>query len=148
MEIIEKLPKPVLILIQIILNNLIAVTIHICMCILLLYPIFVLYGMGSWLFYIPIAFYLYFWAGKKFLSNTHNALTNVFSVIALVIMLIISAYVWNDLDTLTVLMVPFFSLLTINSVHFSNAIRSSRKDIRLSSSDTAAIFNDVDGTDG
>jgi len=76
-------------------NNLIAIAIHVCICFFFIYPILFLgsignFGLFMWIVmgvFIMTAFYLYFWTGKKLLSNTHDALTNVYSVIGLVIIL-------------------------------------------------------------
>ncbi|MCL2549941.1 MAG: hypothetical protein FWE78_03275 [Methanimicrococcus sp.] len=124
----EKLPKSILILIQTILNNLIAVVIHICMCFFFLIHAFILYEIGSWSYeifiwvamgiYTLFALLLYFWAGKLFLSNTRIVMTNIFSVIGLIILLIYNAYNWNDPYSLDALTLPFLSLFEIISFIF------------------------------
>jgi len=116
----EKLPKSILILIQIILNNLIAITIHVCIYILFIIPIFLLFLMsGSSVLWIAIgvytltALFLYFLAGKLFLSNTHNTLTNIFSVLVLVIILIATTYILEGWVN-----VPFYPLFELISFIF------------------------------
>ncbi|MCL2549940.1 MAG: hypothetical protein FWE78_03270, partial [Methanimicrococcus sp.] len=96
---------------------------HICMCIFFIIPTFILYEIGSWSYeifiwvamgaYTLIALLLYFLAGKLFLRNTHNTLTNVFSTIALVIILVNCAYSWYDPPPANL---PFYSLLGVISL--------------------------------
>ncbi|MDR2971490.1 MAG: hypothetical protein LBU83_06125 [Bacteroidales bacterium] len=74
-------------------NNLIAIVIHIGIC-LFSFLFFITASIAFFMF-LPIVlpifallvFYLYFRAGKRLLSNTNNALMNVFSVMALSIIL-------------------------------------------------------------
>jgi len=132
----EKSQSNMFILIKnIIKNNLIALTIHIGICVVFFFPgVFlglVFWGESWTLFnmflcclvgiYTLFVLVLYLWAGKKFLSNTHNTLTNVLSVIALVIIFVIdSVYIWNDSHIWNDLLswycfmanAPFYPLLT------------------------------------
>jgi len=105
MRIKERIPKNMLILIQVILNNLIAIVIHICLSFLFLIIIILLYSFTpsfneilGWLIIgavMLMAFFLYFGAGKEYLK-AHNTLINIFSVLGLLIMLIVITYSLDD----------------------------------------------------
>ena len=94
-------------------NNLIAVAIHVCICLVLIIPLGLLIGPGHlWSestlellplwhiakrliaigIYTAVAIILYFWAGRKFLTNTDNMLTSILSVIALTIVIILATF--------------------------------------------------------
>ena len=96
-------------------NNLIAIAIHLGMCLFFLFPILLLDAIGSWALFLlaPIVFYLYFWAGKKYLNNTHNTFTNIFSVMLLAIVLAVTTYALEGLTAL-----PFYSLFLMISFIF------------------------------
>lgn len=99
---------------SIIKNNLIAVAIHICMCIILILPIGFIWFYGvwgnnmelnrviiNWLLIgacTTVILFLYFWTGRKFLTNTGQSLTNVLSVIAVLILIIIGVFISLYLD--------------------------------------------------
>jgi hypothetical protein len=75
-------------------NNLIAIAIHIGICLFSLL-FFSVTGIVFFMFPAPIVltllvFYLYFMAGKLFLNNTNNTLINIFSIMALPIILIVT----------------------------------------------------------
>jgi len=81
-------------------NNLIAIVIHICLWPLIMFPAIFLdsdkpecvnakIATGICL---TLALVLYFGAGRRFLSNTNNVLTNAFSVTALAVILMLSIY--------------------------------------------------------
>ena len=87
-------------------NNLIAIAIHACICLVFIIPIGYIWRWdgvwhGTWssmsvIFnwlaigvYTFIALLLYFGSGKQFLCNTYNMQKNVFSVMALVIIVVI-----------------------------------------------------------
>jgi hypothetical protein len=79
----------------IIINNIIVITIHIVISVICIFPIYfegLTWGWGIFRYLaavicIIIPFFLYYWAGNKFLRNTHNYLFNILSVITLAILL-------------------------------------------------------------
>ena len=94
-------------------NNLIAITIHICLSIIMFFPFLYVYNGAvtdniilGWLklvIYTAIPLFVYIWAGKKFLTDTHNPLINFFSVMAIAIIIVIATYLWEIIVNL-----PFF----------------------------------------
>jgi hypothetical protein len=88
-------------------NNLIAIAIHALISFILVFSLFLikistLEILG---FSTLIVFFLYFWAGRRFLSNTNNVLTNMLSVTAPAIILIILIVlycidIWYLIDTM------------------------------------------------
>jgi len=78
-------------------NNLIAIAIHICLCFVLFYPLLFIHthlnGIFLWLamgLYTIVSFGSYSLVGGFFLRNTKNALTDIFSVIMLPFVLLIT----------------------------------------------------------
>ena len=105
-------------------NNIIALVIHICICFILFYPpvliipillrddILLWFAMGL---YTIIAFGLYFFAGRLFLRNTKNMLTDLFSVIVLTIVFLAIVLYWYWLSSLIMFLMPFFMLAMLIS---------------------------------
>ena len=80
-------------------NNLIAIAIHICLCFVLFYPLLFIHtrldGIFLWLamgLYTIASFGSYFLVGGFFLRSTKNARTDIFSVIALSVVLLITVF--------------------------------------------------------
>ena len=87
-------------------NNIIAAVVHTFICFILLAPVYYLldgdiffeawkWGLDYILFdcfvivlLTAVAFYLYFWAGRKLLKSTQNMITNSFSTAVLVILIL------------------------------------------------------------
>jgi len=95
-------------------NNLIAIFIHICICFILLLPFIVIYNgtTGKFVFltsgvFTIIAFFLYYWSGMKFLSNTHSILANIFSVILLFVIVLVALLVAYDTQWERIIRLPF-----------------------------------------
>ena len=106
-------------------NNLIAITVYICLWPLGIFPFVFQYeddpvaGMEAtvvmWIC-LTVALSLYFGAGRRFLSNTNNALTNIFSVTALAVIIILSMCLVffgydKNLAVYTALPLPFMVFL-------------------------------------
>jgi len=90
-------------------NNLFAILVHICMCVILFLPIGYIWGLGVWdnsrnmalkdFVYNCLAIgictivtlSLYFLAGRKFLSNVNNVPTHFLSVLAIGIIIAVAA---------------------------------------------------------
>jgi len=114
-------------------NNIIVIFVHMCICHLFYIPIIFMWelwsgditnsGLMNILFgllmvgtYTAIILYLYFWAGKKFLKNTHHLLTNIFSVIVpaiIILALLVYKGTWIFL-----FLIPFTPLGEIISSFF------------------------------
>jgi len=86
-------------------NNIIAIVISIYVGFVLGYPLTICIwwatdGIFLWLetvLYTIIAFGLYFFSGRVFLRNTENTQTDLFSVIAVTIVLFVSLYLWEGI---------------------------------------------------
>jgi|GEM_PF-5045984 len=101
-------------------NNIISIVAHSCICFISL-PFFLLIrnklipSMSSDLIFllydsivaaisIIIFIFLYFWVGRKFLTSTHNILTDGLSVIGLLILLIICAIAYFICEAYVIMM--------------------------------------------
>ena len=103
-------------------NNLITIAIHVCMCIIFLYPVGIVIDVGfnnmkfTWLalsICIIAVLFLYFWAGWKFLSSTNNAFLDVCSVILIAnIVLAVTFIAYNSILE-RILRIPFYPIGSI-----------------------------------
>jgi len=101
-------------------NNIVAIAVHVCMCIAFIFPLLFLYGAGSWGddilvwftvgIYTIVALFLYFFAGKSLLGNTQNILINVFSVIGLPVILLAPMFVASDIRWESLLTMPVYPI--------------------------------------
>ena len=109
-------------------NNLIVIVVHICMCFVFFLPLSYIWGFGVWFddrspelmdviinllvigICITTILFLYFWAGKKFLSNTQHTPTNIFSVIVLSIIIFTITFIAYDSIWERILRLPFYPL--------------------------------------
>ena len=108
-------------------NNLIAITVHFCLCVILLYPVNFMWWGSVWVdrkieikemaingliiaFYTIIVLFLYFLSGKKFLSSTNNMSSNAFSVTVLFIILAIITLIAFDGTAERLLRIPYYPL--------------------------------------
>jgi hypothetical protein len=87
-------------------NNLIAIAIQICVWPFSFYSLLLLESKGwgdfTWLpimIMAILAFFLYFWTGKRFLTKTKSVLTDVFSVTVLATILIAPVCIWGAKET-------------------------------------------------
>jgi len=97
-------------------NNIISVLIHIFICLILAPPILIIHiGLpgGFWVAMIPytiIVFGLYLFAGRLFLRNTKNMLSDTCSLILLALMFFINvAYFWDG-GAIELLFLPLYQL--------------------------------------
>jgi len=98
---------------RIVKNNLIALSVHVGICLVLILPIGIIFFYGVWhdsiwgwwplrdivsqWLYVGVttmaALILYFWAGRKYLVNTHKPTTNVLSVAVLPGVIMLAGFV-------------------------------------------------------
>ena len=121
-------------------NNLISIAIYLCMCFILIpfniawegdiwHDLIWEWGVKSIIFnwsaiivHTTTSFFLFFWLGKKFLTNT-NILSNVFSVINIYIIVAIIIFILYDKPTQSrwegLLMIPVYPISETISYFFS-----------------------------
>ena len=112
-------------------NNLIAIAIHICICLVFFIPVGYIWWWGdvwfdlvwdwglmsvifNWLaigIFTIVSLFLYLGLGRKFLCRTNNMKTNIFSVIVLVIILAVAVLIAYDSNIWQPLLkLPFYPL--------------------------------------
>ncbi|MCL2800703.1 MAG: hypothetical protein FWD28_02975 [Treponema sp.] len=108
-------------------NNIIAIFVHVCVCIVFLYPVNFMWWGSVWgnekldirviiinsifiLVYTIIIFSLYFFAGKIFLRGTNNIFKNIASVIVLFIILLVITLTKYDEVIERLLRIPYYPL--------------------------------------
>ena len=104
-----------------IVNNFISIAIHIVLSLICIFPFVYIYtggierviniGLASVIYTITI-FLLYFWAGKKYLCDTHSILFNSLSVVFLAIIIFMAILIANN-TPLHSLILPFEILGTM-----------------------------------
>ena len=107
-------------------NNLIAIVVHVLICFICLIPLVSMWvnvssnvrGYLATGIYTLVVFPLYFFAGRLFLYNTNNILTNTFSVIMLFIIIMLTTFIAYDSIYERVLKAPVYLLGELISQFF------------------------------
>ncbi|MCL1790041.1 MAG: hypothetical protein FWG40_01570 [Peptococcaceae bacterium] len=97
-------------------NNLIAIAIHLCLCVVLLYPLTFLLRTEGVVAVLSVTAYtifvvlVYFISGKTILSNAGNSLIDILSVIVLAMLIIVITFTLYDSALEYIIRVPFYPI--------------------------------------